>query len=103
MPFPARRRAIRSARSRGISVRLCAASTYRRMASRIVRSLLRVRPGPLHRAGEGPRVPVVSSSDVATREEVDRTLRQLVKRLDGADLDGASLPEHERTIICHVT
>jgi len=40
---------------------------------------------------------------VATRAEVDRTLRKLVKRLDGADLDGADLPEEARTIICSVT
>jgi len=40
---------------------------------------------------------------VATREEVDGTLRQLVKRLDGADLDGASLPQNDRTIVCYIT
>jgi len=40
---------------------------------------------------------------VATREDVDRTLRKLIKRLDDVDLDGASLPEAERSIICHIT
>jgi predicted lipid carrier protein YhbT len=35
---------------------------------------------------------------VATPQEVDRTLKTLVKRLDGADLDGASLPEATRSI-----
>jgi hypothetical protein len=40
---------------------------------------------------------------VATREEVDRTLRELVGRLDGADLDGASLPEQKKTIVCEIT
>jgi predicted lipid carrier protein YhbT len=39
---------------------------------------------------------------VATREEVDRTLKELVKRLDGADLDGASLPEHTRSLVVSV-
>ncbi|TMK19621.1 MAG: SCP2 sterol-binding domain-containing protein [Actinobacteria bacterium] len=41
--------------------------------------------------------------DVASPEEVDRTLRKLVKRLDGAELDGASLPENERSILCVIT
>jgi len=40
---------------------------------------------------------------VASPEEVDRTLKKLVKRLDGADLDGASLPENERSILCVIT
>jgi len=40
---------------------------------------------------------------VATQEEVDRTLRKLVKRLDGAELDGASLPENARTILCIIS
>jgi hypothetical protein len=46
---------------------------------------------------------VVSSRDVATPAEVDRTLKKLVKRLDTADLDGASLPEQQRSIICVIT
>lgn len=40
---------------------------------------------------------------MATREEVDRTLRELVGRLDDADLDSASLPEQKRTILCEIT
>jgi predicted lipid carrier protein YhbT len=40
---------------------------------------------------------------VASSEEVDRTLRKLVKRLDGAELDGASLPSNDRTIVCYIT
>jgi predicted lipid carrier protein YhbT len=40
---------------------------------------------------------------VATQEEVDRTLRKLVKRLDGADIDDADLPEEARTILCSIT
>jgi hypothetical protein len=40
---------------------------------------------------------------VATRAEVDRTLKKLVKRLDSADLNGASLPEQQRIIICVIT
>jgi hypothetical protein len=46
---------------------------------------------------------VVSSRDVATRAEVDRTLKKLVKRLDAADLDGASIPEEQRIILCFIT
>jgi hypothetical protein len=82
------------------------------MASRNVISFLfsQVRGSPaivsvgfgLWWAGEH-RVPVVSSRDVATRAEVDRTLKKLVKRLDSADLDGASLPEEQRTIVCRIT
>jgi len=40
---------------------------------------------------------------VASAEAVDRTLKKLVKRLDGADLDGASLPENERSILVVIT
>ncbi len=40
---------------------------------------------------------------MATRTEVDRTLRKLIKRLDGADLDGASLPSEARSILCSIT
>jgi len=40
---------------------------------------------------------------VASPDEVDRTLKRLVKRLDGADLDGASLPQNERSILCVIT
>jgi len=40
---------------------------------------------------------------VASQEQVDRTLKKLVKRLDGADLDGASLPANERTILCIIS
>jgi predicted lipid carrier protein YhbT len=40
---------------------------------------------------------------VATQADVDRTLRKLVKRLDGADLDGADLPDEARTILCSIT
>jgi hypothetical protein len=40
---------------------------------------------------------------VATRAEVDRTLKTLMKRLDGADLDGASLPSESRSIVCVIT
>ena len=40
---------------------------------------------------------------MASADEVDRTLKKLVKRLDGADLDGASLPENARTILCVIT
>jgi len=40
---------------------------------------------------------------VATPAEVDRTLRKLIKRLDGADLDDADLPEEARTILCSIT
>lgn len=40
---------------------------------------------------------------MATPAEVDRTLKKLVKRLDTADLDGASLPEQQRDIICVIT
>jgi predicted lipid carrier protein YhbT len=36
---------------------------------------------------------------VATPQEVDRVLKTLVKRLDGADLDGASLPETTRSLL----
>ena len=46
---------------------------------------------------------MVSSRDVATPAEVDRTLKKLVKRLDTADLDGASLPEQQRSIVCVIT
>jgi hypothetical protein len=52
------------------------------------------------------RVPKASSGilrDVATQEDVDRTLRKLVKRLDGADIDGADLPEEARSILCSIT
>jgi hypothetical protein len=40
---------------------------------------------------------------VATRAEVDRTLRELVGRLDGAELNDAKLPADARTILCIVT
>ena len=40
---------------------------------------------------------------MATRAEVDRTLRKLIKRLDGADIDDADLPEEARTILCSIT
>lgn len=40
---------------------------------------------------------------VATREKVDRTLRELVGRLDGAELDDAKLPSDTRTIVCVIT
>lgn len=40
---------------------------------------------------------------MASRAEVDRTLRKLVKRLDGADLDDADLPSDQRTILCSIT
>jgi hypothetical protein len=40
---------------------------------------------------------------VATPQQVDRTLRDLVGKLDGADLDGADLPSDARTILCTVT
>ena len=40
---------------------------------------------------------------MATREEVDRTLRELVGRLDGAELDDAKLPAETRTILCVVS
>ena len=46
---------------------------------------------------------MVSSADVATPAEVDRTLKKLVKRLDTADLDGASLPEQQRSIVVVIT
>ena len=36
---------------------------------------------------------------MATPQEVDRTLKNLVKRLDGADLDGASLPDTTRSLL----
>jgi len=40
---------------------------------------------------------------VATREQVDRTLRSLVGKLDGADMDGAKLPTDARIIACEIT
>jgi predicted lipid carrier protein YhbT len=40
---------------------------------------------------------------VATREEVDRTLRALVGRLAGADMDGAKLPSDARVIAVEIT
>ena len=40
---------------------------------------------------------------MATPADVDRTLRKLVKRLDGADLDSADLPEEARTILVSIT
>lgn len=40
---------------------------------------------------------------MATREEVDRTLRELLGRLDGAELNDAKLPSESRTILCVVT
>jgi len=40
---------------------------------------------------------------VATPAEVDRCLKKLVKRLDTADLDGASLPDQQRSIVCVIT
>jgi predicted lipid carrier protein YhbT len=40
---------------------------------------------------------------VATQAAVDRTLRKLIKRLDGADLDGADLPSESRSILCVIT
>lgn len=40
---------------------------------------------------------------VATREQVDRTLRELVGRLDGAELNDAKLPSESRSILCVVT
>lgn len=40
---------------------------------------------------------------MATREQVDRTLKTLIKRLDTADLDGASLPNTERAILVTIT
>jgi hypothetical protein len=40
---------------------------------------------------------------VATRRDVERTLRGLLKRFDGAKLDGASLPDADRTIACVIT
>jgi predicted lipid carrier protein YhbT len=40
---------------------------------------------------------------VATREEVDRTLRSLVGRLDDAEVDDAKLPSDSRRILCVVT
>ncbi|MGH2725979.1 MAG: hypothetical protein ACRDKS_03280, partial [Actinomycetota bacterium] len=36
-------------------------------------------------------------------EDVDRTLRALVKRLDGAEMSDAKLPSESRTILCVVT
>ena len=39
---------------------------------------------------------------MATRDEVDRTLRELLQRLDGTDLD-AKLPSESRTIVCVVS
>ncbi|MGH2725898.1 MAG: hypothetical protein ACRDKS_02865, partial [Actinomycetota bacterium] len=40
---------------------------------------------------------------MATPEDVDRTLRALVKRLDGAEMSDAKLPSESRTILCVVT
>ena len=40
---------------------------------------------------------------MASRAEVDRTLRKLVKQLDVADLDDADLPTDARTILCVIT
>ena len=40
---------------------------------------------------------------MATRAEVDRTLRGLVRKLDGADTNGAKLPSASRVIACHIT
>lgn len=40
---------------------------------------------------------------MASRAEVDRTLRKLVKQLDGADLDDADLPSDARSILCSIT
>lgn len=40
---------------------------------------------------------------MATRAEVDRTLRELVGRLDDAELNDAKLPSDARTILCIVT
>lgn len=40
---------------------------------------------------------------MATREKVDRTLRQLVGRLDGAEINDAKLPSDTRTILCIIT
>ena len=40
---------------------------------------------------------------MASRAQVDRTLRKLVKRLDGADLDDADLPTDARSILCSIT
>jgi len=53
--------------------------------------------------GTGPQATSGILRRVASPEEVDRTLKKLVKRLDGADLDGASLPENERSILCVIT
>ena len=39
---------------------------------------------------------------MASREEVDRTLHELVERLDGAELDDAELPSDTRSIVVHV-
>ena len=78
---------------------LCTASTYRLIASRTMRLSSWCAAG-----GAGNRE---DTSDilrrVATRAEVDRTLRELVGRLDGADLNGANLPSDTRTILCVVT
>lgn len=40
---------------------------------------------------------------MATRAEVDRTLRELVGRLDGAKLNDAKLPSETRSILVLVT
>jgi predicted lipid carrier protein YhbT len=40
---------------------------------------------------------------VATAQEVDRTLRELLGRLDDAELNGAKLPSDVRSILCIVT
>lgn len=88
---------MRSARSRGTSVRLCAASTYRLIVSLTTSvSLGSVGLG----AFEGSNAIL---RGVATRTEVDRTLRDLVRRLDGADLNGAKLPSETRVIACVIT
>ena len=46
---------------------------------------------------------MISSRDVALPAEVDRTLKKLVKKLDTADLDGASLPDQHRDIVVVIT
>ena len=40
---------------------------------------------------------------VATPQEVDRTLRELVGKLDDAELEDAKLPSDTRSIVCVVT
>ncbi len=40
---------------------------------------------------------------MATPHDVDRTLRALVKRLDGAELSDAKLPSESRSILCVIT